>query len=92
MNDKEAFGKWCKNYFGEDATIINVPSYFIHTWQAAVDYARQENTNNNSEIINRLNQENEKLREALEEIKNSYAHSSRVLRISERLLKEVGGK
>jgi hypothetical protein len=40
--DKEAFEEWCKNYFGEDATIINVPSYFIHTWQAACEYKDKE--------------------------------------------------
>ena len=90
MNDKEAFEKWyafqdTAGVFGNDDTC-----YVDLAWQAACEYARRENSNNNSEIINRLNQENKNLREALEEIKNSYAHPSRVLRISERALKEVG--
>ena len=99
MNDKdeEAFEKWCKNYFGEDATIINVPSYFIHTWQAACEYKQKGYSNimdamtQTSQYNYKLQAENKKLREALNRISEiGYYHDYGIHRdIAIEALKEI---
>lgn len=72
MNDNEAFEAWRDNNFsklieaGSKGGLEKLNDNLAWCWQAALVYARQENSNNNSETIDRLNQENKKLREALE--------------------------
>jgi hypothetical protein len=75
MNDKDKealnifWNKWRENWLKMDHRQIpeNPTLVVLETWQAALVYARQETSNNDSEIIAKLNQENKKLREAIVE-------------------------
>jgi hypothetical protein len=60
--DKDAFDIWFKaSYLQDDLDWVTEAA-----WEAALVYARQESRNNDSGTFAKLNQENKKLREALE--------------------------
>lgn len=68
MNDKdtEAFNKWFRSLENASQLLMfGLDVEYLKVWKAALVYCRAESSNRDSEIIARLNQENEKLKEAL---------------------------